>query len=71
LLISLQVPRSRKLSRSNHKPEKNVGDDGMSNTKGTILDGPRTNPELDPGNLCLPMRKAKGRANLLLLATRG
>ena len=31
----------------------------MSNTKGPILDGPRTNPELDPGNLCLPMRKPK------------
>ena len=31
----------------------------MNDPKGMILDGPRTNPELDPGNLCLPMRKPK------------
>ena len=31
----------------------------MTKRQGTILDSPRTNPELDPGNLCLPMRQPK------------
>ena len=31
----------------------------MTKRQGTILDSPRTNPELDPGNLCLPMRSPK------------